>query len=456
LFGILNVALWHSAFFFIKTQFLAGSVELAAKPEWRPTSDVLRNGSWLTVHLAVWIVSASALVAAALRLTKLTRFQLYCFGSVTVTYGLLYLLDASRLSVFLSRDGLYASFGFILTYMTIGALVASPGRRAACAVGACFLTSLFIRLIVQSDFAIAASAPPSWLLGVVMGVGLVVMFFARNAAIKTIAVCFAALPTLFINTAFSSAEPIYRTHDAIRQVAGKKLPIILTDKNEPLYSNIVAPIVATFTEKAWWAHGSEFPKLPNEVWQNQKVFVISSRLKSLKEMRRLLAPQVDRLEPIGFLRTQSRFGVLWIGGFEVDRRVSLPDTPANGRVTLPLTIAAENLPSLIGTVDGTSRSAIAGQAPSGYLTYGPYATLVPGKYEVTIEYGPSEGAQTWDVAVGDGRVIARGVFAPTQEVDAKVIVPFDQQGVTNEFQVRSLFLGTGRLTVRSISIRARE
>ena len=81
---------------------------------------------------------------------------------------------------------------------------------------------------------------------------------------------------------------------------------------------------------------------------------------------------------------------------------------------------------------------------------------MPGKYEITIEYGPSEGAQTWDVAVGDGRVIASGVFAPTEEVDAKVIVPFDQQGITNGFQVRSLFLGTGRLTVRSISIRARE
>jgi hypothetical protein len=456
LFGILNVALWQSDFFFIKTQILAGRVELAAKPEWRATSDVLRDGDWLSVHLAVWITSAIALGAAALRLIRLTRFQLYCFGCVTVTYGMVYLLDANRLSVFLSRDGLYASFGFILTYMTIGGLLASLGRRAAVAIGACFLVSLIIRLTAESGLTITASAPPSWLLGVVMAAGFVVVLFARNAAIKTVAFCLSALPTLLVTTTFGSAEPIYQVHDAIRQAAGKQLPVILTDKNEPLYSNIVAPIVATFTEKAWWAHGPEFPKLPNEVWQNQKVFVISSRLKSLDEMQRLLAPQVDRIEPIGFSRNQSRFGELFVGGFEVDRRVSLPDTIAGGRLMLPLAIAAAKLPSLTGAVEGTSRSANAGQAPGGFLTYGPYAMLAPGKYQIAIEYGPSEGAQTWDIVTGDGHVIARGGFAPAVEANATVTVPLDAQGTVSGLQVRSLFSGAGHLTVRSINIRARE
>src|SRR5262249_35639157 len=92
LFGGLHVPRWHSSFFFIKAQYLTGRAELAAKPEWHATADILRDGSWLTVHLAVWIVGAVALVAAALRLIRLTRFQLYCFASVTVTYGLLYLL----------------------------------------------------------------------------------------------------------------------------------------------------------------------------------------------------------------------------------------------------------------------------------------------------------------------------------------------------------------------------
>ena len=321
LFGTLNMALWHSDFFFIRTQFLAGSVELAAKPEWRATSEVLRDGDWLAVHLAVWITSTTALVAAALRLVRLTRFQLYCFVSVTVTYGLLYLLDANRLSVFLSRDGLYASFGFILTYMTIGGLVANLDRRMAVAIGMCFVLSLGIRLLLPNGAMIAAVPLPAWLLGVIMSAGLIIALFARNSAIRTIALCLSALPTLLVNTTFGSAQPIYQIHDVIRQAAGEQLPVILTDKNEPLYSNIVGPIVATFTEKAWWAHGPQFPTLPNEAWQKQKIFVISGRLRSLGEMQQLLAPQVDRIEPISFSRNQSRFGELFVGGFEVDRRV---------------------------------------------------------------------------------------------------------------------------------------
>ena len=456
LFGILNMVLWHSDFFFIKTQFLAGSVELAAKPEWRATSDVLRDGDWLSVHLAVWITSAVALVAAALRLIQLTRFQLYCFVSVTLTYGLLYLLDANRLSVFLSRDGLYASFGFILTYMTIGGLVANLGRRAAVAIGMCFVLSLVIRLLLPNGVMVPSVPLPAWLLGVTMSAGLVSAFFARNSAIKTIVLCLSALPTLLVNTMFGSAAPIYQLHDAIRQAAGEQLPVILTDKNELLYSNIVAPIIATFTEKAWWAHGPQFPTLPNEAWRNQKIFVISSRLKSLGEMQQLLAPQVDRIEPISFSRNQSRFGELFVGGFEVDRRVSLPDTIASGGATLPLTIAAERLPSLTGAVDGTSRSAVGGQAPGGFLTYGPYAMLAPGKYEIAIEYGPSADKQSWDIVTSGEHLIARGAFAPTEAPNARVIVPFDTQSIAGGLQVRSLFSGTGHLTVRSISIRARE
>jgi hypothetical protein len=173
-------------------------------------------------------------------------------------------------------------------------------------------------------------------------------------------------------------------------------------------------------------------------------------------MQQLLAPQVDRIEPISFLRNQSRFGELFVGGFEVDRRVSLPGTIASGRATLPLTIVAERLPSLTGVVDGTSRSAVGGQAPGGFLTYGPYAMLAPGKYEIAIEYGPSAGTQSWDIVTSGEHPIARGVFTPTEEVNASVIVPFDTQSIASGLQVRSLFSGTGHLTVRSISIHARN
>jgi hypothetical protein len=122
-----------------------------------------------------------------------------------------------------------------------------------------------------------------------------------------------------------------------------------------------------------------------------------------------------------------------------------------------LKLTASQLPSQIGSVDGEARTAIAGNAPAGVLTFGPYAALAAGKYEVQIGYGPSEGGQSWDV-VGIGPRqqplnIAAGEFPATVQSDAVLKVPIELKTAVRGLEVRSKFSGSGRLTVRSLGVR---
>ena len=92
--------------------------------------------------------------------------------------------------------------------------------------------------------------------------------------------------------------------------------------------------------------------------------------------------------------------------------------------------------------------ATAGQARPGFVLFGPFASLTKGKYKIEITYGPSEGEQRWEIVVGR-RTIAAGNFASTSETDAAVTVPVELAADVDGFEVRSLFSGNGRLTLRS-------
>lgn len=127
------------------------------------------------------------------------------------------------------------------------------------------------------------------------------------------------------------------------------------------------------------------------------------------------------------------------------------------RPPVVLKLSASQLPSQVGNLEGESRTAVAGQAPDGVLTFGPYTALAAGRYEVQITYGPSEGDQSFDV-VGIGPrqqpvSIAAGDFPATAHNDAVLKVPIELKTAVRGLEVRSRFSGRGRLTVRSLAIR---
>jgi hypothetical protein len=274
-------------------------------------------------------------------------------------------------------------------------------------------------------------------------------------AIRTSALCIAALPTLLISWTFYGSEGVYEAHRAIKLAAGHDLPRIVANRADPLYSRDISSIVASFTERAWWLHGDAFPDLPNEPWRGEKVFVVSSTIESLAAARDLLATHVDELTPISFVRIPQPHGDLWISGFEVVNRVSLPRALARWqpqRAAIP----AAALPSIVGRLKGNTRIAVAGETPQGVLTFGPYARVAAGSYDIVIRYSASAGTHVWDVMLRDedgARVIRTGVIEPTVSVEAQIVAPITLTKPAEEFQVRTIYSGLGDLTVRAVGIR---
>jgi hypothetical protein len=467
IFGTLNVVLWHNEFFFLRTQLAAGTTEFAYKPGWRSIAEVVmrygtgpasQTGHWLALHIAVWIVSAAVLAAAIFRWFTLTRYQIYCCASVVILYGLLFLLDTAGLSVFLGRDGLYASFALILSYMTIAGLISNIGNVEAALVGGCFVASLLTRLGFLNGNENFASTPV-WLIGIAIALALGLAFFVRSHPARAVSLCLAAALTLLINWKFVSANLVYRGHQIIKQAAGSELPVFLANKADPLYPTLITSIIATFTEKAWFSHIPNFQTQAELSWSGQPwsgqhfAVIVSSEITSLQAAQSLLAPEVDEIVPVGFSHLQNEGGELWVSEFRISKWIGVPLQLKEGqRQPTSVAISAKQLPSLVGNVEGDARVAIGGQTPEGLLSFGPYASMMAGKYLAEIEYGPSEDAQTWDIIVGN-RTIAKGVFDQTSAISARVTVPVELATDTNGFQVRSRFSGSGRLVVRSVIIR---
>src|SRR5581483_2339855 len=120
-FGILNVLISRTGFFFLSAQLFIAAHELRAPTQWEPTGDLLRSGNWLVVHIAVYLTSMCMLAAAALKFIHLTRFQVYCFASVVLLYSLIFALDYFHVSEMMARQGLYATFLLFSAYLAVAA-----------------------------------------------------------------------------------------------------------------------------------------------------------------------------------------------------------------------------------------------------------------------------------------------------------------------------------------------
>lgn len=155
------------------------------------------------------------------------------------------------------------------------------------------------------------------------------------------------------------------------------------------------------------------------------------------------------------MQIQQHSVVLWISGFNVQNTISLPPALARWQSQRGA-IPASALPSMVGCLEGHARVARAGETRQGVLTYGPYARLLPGIYEIVVRYGPSVGNHKWDVALRgeDGvRVIRTGTIEATASEDVQIVVPITLTKPAKDFQVRTFYLGNGQLTIRSVGIR---
>ncbi|HTO41190.1 MAG TPA: hypothetical protein VL026_09465 [Rhizomicrobium sp.] len=457
-FGALNVWINDGDFFFVLLLYKIAQGESHTLDAWRSPTQIVRDCSWLTIPFAAWVASALVLGAAALRLIRLERFQAY---ALLTSFGLcsaLYISDSAQATYFFGRSGMYASLYIVFCYVGIAGLLmrGKPhSLRVTLAIGSAFVLSLLVRLHFNGTSIpfLPEHSGGVWLAGLGIGLLLAVGFFIPNVRVRAVALCLAALPTLYIQWTFDDTRDAYQAIATMRTLTDNKLPIIWADLNDPLYQSVILPVTASFTQRAWWAHKDQLLKAPPDALGGNMVFVLSSTLTSPEKVRKLIEPQFDRVMPIHSQTLHLSHGDLWIGAFRVWNWIGVAGaiTPAD---LLKTQTPASQLFTVTARTENGSRHAIVGKP--GQLTFGPYLSLASGRYLVTIIYGPSSGDQRWDVAAKIKRkatTLIGGPLPPTTKSDARVTATLNLPHGAVGVEIRTRYSGEGTLSVHRIGLR---
>lgn len=123
-------------------------------------------------------------------------------------------------------------------------------------------------------------------------------------------------------------------------------------------------------------------------------------------------------------------------------------------------ISAADLPSAVGSLEKTSRIAVAGRDPDGYLTFGPYLTLIPAHYRVTFRYAylappDPDKIPTYDSLIHTESNEKDIDYVPLPYVNnAEQVLTRDLlvTGPDHQYEMRIHYHASGTLRVDSLSI----
>jgi hypothetical protein len=260
------------------------------------------------------------------------------------------------------------------------------------------------------------------------------VWFIKNRIGLVIVTVAVAVLTLQIASPFKYEGSIYTAREVVARIVGNTFPYFVFSDTDPIYEPVIIGLVGSFTPRAWWLACRNFPDCLQR-FVGQRAIIISSN-SDAAEMTRMARSVV----PEATLSTTNR-----IDRPEQDFSVYSFLIPKS-----PLLIPAPRLPSLVGSVEAGRRVATIG-TNAGYLTYGPYVMLDPGRYRMTIKYESEGDAGSWDV-VSIAEVLAKGSISDTHGLAAEIVVTVDLPNGANDVQVRMFYSGHGGLAVESLSI----
>jgi hypothetical protein len=116
-------------------------------------------------------------------------------------------------------------------------------------------------------------------------------------------------------------------------------------------------------------------------------------------------------------------------------------------------MAAHELPGDVGKVESLSRVAEAGRDASGYLSYGPYIKVPPGRYQVVISYSSTDAGNRWDAGrFNDPKKLANLAAGDVPVGSGELKFSFEIKKNVADFEIRTWFGGRGTFTVRQIRL----
>lgn len=124
--------------------------------------------------------------------------------------------------------------------------------------------------------------------------------------------------------------------------------------------------------------------------------------------------------------------------------------------------SAADLPTVVGAVK-EDRLELRPGAQAGFLSFGPYITLPPGRYRVTIAYAsdapPGQQTGNWDVTTGNGsskpedvRTFASGALHGTNGERDTRSADITVDRLVSHVEVRNFYTGSGDLKIFSIAL----
>jgi hypothetical protein len=177
----------------------------------------------LTLHIAAWFAAGAIIIASFIKIYSPTKFQSYCMWAVFATYSILFLLNHFKISLFLERSGLYASFYLFLSYLFIGSILPNSIRNStALSLGGLFLASLILRFKLGADITTKLPMASSWAVGLALGSLLAVVGgLPRNKMVRASAATVALVLTLYVVWPFGYEGTIYAARDTVARSTGK-------------------------------------------------------------------------------------------------------------------------------------------------------------------------------------------------------------------------------------------
>ena len=416
-----------------------------------PFRFILNNGYWLTIILGVAVSSALAIFHTKIFKQTLLPFERFALFSLIATLLVLRLLAPDGLQFLLGRDGLYATFFYLLAYMALAVLLF---RSKDITEHSFFWLFLFLFAITAFRFTthifdLKLNHFPMYLLAFLLSILTYVAFTLpkKYDFLRPFIAGLLGVLMLFVPMLSEDVTTVPKAYDLIRSHTENRVPSFFwkrDGRNELLFRDISA----TFTEKGWFKHGWDFPEchsyLGGSLSTGDFVVVLSDEAVKSSEYEKFSSCVGSALLKVNqYQINQLNLQHYYLTIYQIKNFKKI-------------TLDASSLPGLVGKSVGKVRESETGSV-EGVLSFGPYLNLSPGSYQLTFQYAAIGHNQKWDIVYNKGaNLISSGYFEDSNGKVANKVVDFVVESPIENLEARTFYQGHGELTLINLTLLAKH